>query len=350
MATVQISDVYDPLTFDEAMQEAQPEKNAFLRAGIITSDPKLEAHLATGGQIGELPFYYALGTSGAGGSGTEPNFSSDDPAQSSTPKNITSAKMVYRASYQNQSWSAMDLAREVTNMKDPLGAIVNRVAEYWAINTQNRIIKSAMGVLADNVANDSGDMLVTVATDDAGAVTSAEKISADLIIDARATMGDSVSSAQSLIAVMHSVVYAELQKQQLIEFIPNARGEVNIPTYLGHMVIVDDGMPAVAGTNRITYTTMLLGAGSFGYGMGSPSTPSEVDRDPASGEGGGQEILYSRTSEIIHPVGFSFSSTSLTGGNGNTQASYADLANAANWDRVFANRKNIQMAFVQSNG
>ena len=163
-------------------------------------------------------------------------------------------------------------------------------------------------------------------------------------------MGDSISDAQSLIFVCHSVVYSELQKQQLIEFIPNARGEVNIPTYLGHTVVVDDGMPAVAGVNRITYTSMLLGAGSFGYGYGSPTTPSEVDRDPASGEGGGQEILYSRTSEIIHPVGFSFSSASLTGGAGNTQASYADLENATNWDRVFQNRKNVKMAFINTNG
>lgn len=350
MATVQISDIYDPLTFDEAMQERQVELNAFLQSGVIQNDTQLQSHLATGGQIGELPFYFQLGTSGEGASGTEPNFSSDNPASSSTPKNISSDKMIFRASYQNESWSAMDLAREVTNMRDPLSAIVDRVANFWNTNTQNRIIKSGMGVLADNVANDSSDMLVTVATDDAAAITAAERISADLIIDAKATMGDRIQTTGDMTICMHSVVYAELNKQNLIEFIPNARGETEFATYLGHRIVVDDGMPAVAGSNRITYTTMLLGQNSFGYGQGYPAMPSEVDRDPSSGDGGGQEILYSRTTEIIHPVGFTFSSTSLTGGTGNTQANYTDLANAANWNRVYQSRKNIRMAFIQTNG
>lgn len=350
MAVVQISDIYDPLTFDEAMQERQVELNAFLQAGIIQNDAQLQAHLTTGGQIGELPFYFQLATSGEGASGTEPNFSSDNPANTSTPQKISSGKMVFRAAYQNNSWSSMDLAREVTSMRDPLMAIVDRVASYWSTNTQNRIVKSAMGVLADNIANDSSDMLVTVANDAVGAPTAAEKISGDLLIDAKATMGDRIQMTGDMVLCLHSVVYAELQKQNLVEFIPNSRGETNFGSYLGHRIVVDDGMPAVAGVNRITYTSMLIGPGAFGYGQGYPETPSEVERKPDAGEGGGQEILYSRTTEIIQPVGFSFLSAALTGGAGNTQASYADLANAANWDRVYQSRKNIRIAFIQTNG
>lgn len=350
MATTQLSDLFDPLTFQNALQERQIELNAFLAGGVMVNDPKLQAHLSTGGQIGELPFYFQLTTSGEGGGGTEPNFSSDNPAVNSTPANITSGKMIFRASYQNASWSAMDLAREITSLDDPLQAIVNRVADYWNTNTQNRLIKSGMGVLADNVANDSGDMVVNVATDDAGAITAAELIGSDVVIDALATMGDRMTQTSGMVIAMHSVVYAQLNKQNLIEFIPNARGEVMFSTYLGHRIIVDDGMPAVAGANRVVYTTMIFGPGSFGYGQGYPEMPSEVDRDPSSGEGGGQEILYSRVTEIIHPVGFEFSSTSLTGGTGNTQANYTDLGNATNWNRVYESRKNIPLAFIQTNG
>jgi len=161
MAVVQIADIYDPVTFNEAMQERQTEKNAFLQAGILTNDAKLQAHLQTGGQTGELPFYFALATSGAGATGVEPNFSSDNPAIASTPQNITSGLMTFRASYQNNSWSAMDLAREITSLSDPLSAIINRIATYWATNTQNRIIQSGVGILADNVANNAGDMLIS---------------------------------------------------------------------------------------------------------------------------------------------------------------------------------------------
>jgi len=350
MATTQLSDLYDPLTFQNALQERQVELNAFLQAGVMTNDPKLQMHLSTGGQIGELPFYYQLPTSGEGASGTEPNFSSDDPAVSSTPQKITSGKMIFRASYQNNSWSAMDLAREITSLSDPLQAIVNRVAVYWNTNTQNRLIKSAMGVLNDNVANNAGDMVVNVATDSAAAVTAAELIGADVVIDAWATMGDRMTQAQGMVLAVHSVVYAQLNKQNLIEFIPNARGEVLIGTYLGMRLIVDDGLPAVAGTNRVTYTSIIFGPGSYGYGQGYPENPSEVERDPSSGEGGGQEIIYSRITEIIHPVGFSFNSSTLTGGTGNTQASWSDLELATNWGRAFQNRKSVRMAYLQTYG
>ena len=356
MASTALTDLYDPTTFNNALQERQIEMNSFLASGIMTNDAKLQSHLSTGGTIGELPFYFQLANSGEGASGDEPNFSTDDPGDTSTPKKITSGKMIFRASYQNESWSAMDLAREMTSLTDPLDAIVNRIATFWNTNTQNRVIKSALGVLADNVANDSSDMLVTVATDNVAAITAAEKISADLVIDAVATMGDRMTQTGGFIIAMHSVVYAELNKQNLIEFIPNNRGETMFATYLGYRIIVDDGMPAVAGTNRVTYTTMIFGQGSFGYGQGTPEMPSEVDRLPASGNGAGQEIIYSRVTEIIHPVGFQFTSDTLTGGAAGgdvatlTQSTYADLALAVNWDRVYQSRKNIPLAFLQTNG
>jgi hypothetical protein len=34
-----------------------------------------------------------------------------------------------------------------------------------------------------------------------------------------------------------------MQKNNLIDFIPDAEGHINIPTFLGRRVIVDDGMP-----------------------------------------------------------------------------------------------------------
>ena len=73
MATVQIADVYNPLTFSQAEQEAQVETNKFLMSGVLSMDPRLSAMAATGGNIGELPFYKPLGTA-------EPNYSTDNPA------------------------------------------------------------------------------------------------------------------------------------------------------------------------------------------------------------------------------------------------------------------------------
>lgn len=335
MATTQLSNVYVPLVFNGAVQEAALEKNAFVQSGVMAANPILDNLASVGGNIGEMPFFTALATG-------EPDYSDDDPAHLSVPGNITSGKAIYRLANMHKSWSTMDLTRELA-LRDPLGAITSKIGGWWASHIQKRVIQSAMGVLADNVANDAGDMLVSVATDAAAATTAAEKISADVVINAAQTMGDHKDALTAI--AMHSVVYTTLQKSQLIAFIPNARGEINIPTYLGYRVIVDDGMPAVSGTNRITYTSVLFAAGSFGHGNGTIMVPSEMERIPASGYGSGQDVVHTRSSEIIHPFGFSFTSTSVAG----KSATLTELATATNWDRKYL-RKNIGMAFIKTNG
>ena len=335
MATVQIADIYNPLTFAPAEQEMQLELNRFINSGVLTMDPRLSAMAATGGNIGELPFFKPLGTE-------EPNYSTDNPAVNSTAAKITSDKMVFRLASQNKSWSTMDLAVELA-LQDPTQAITGKIGEYWATNNEKRAIQSAMGILADNVANDSGDMVNNIATDSASAVTANELIGSDAIIDTVQTMGDHGENLG--VIAMHSVPYRRLQKQNLIDFIPNSRGEVNIPTYQGKTVIVDDSLPAVAGSNRITYTSILFSQGAMAGGFGAPQNASELDRDPSSGNGGGETILYSRRSDIFHFLGFTFTSANVAG----QSATQAELATAANWDRVW-NRKNVGIAFLQTNG
>lgn len=334
MATVQIQDIYNPLTFSRREQQSQIELNKFISSGILVQDPSVQNQISQGGNIGEITNFAPLGT-------PEPNYSNDVPADKSTANKVTSNKMVFRLASQNQSWSTMDLARDLA-LDDPAGAITGRVGEYWATTNERRLIRSTLGILADNVANDSGDMLKSVATDAAGAVTDAERISAEVVLDAKQTMGDHASKLKAI--AMHSVVFTRLQKQNLIVYIPNARGEVVIPTYLGYTVVVDDSMPAVAGANRVTYTCVLFGAGAVLDATGMVQTPSEMERDAKAGNGGGEETLHSRRSDLIHPIGFSFTSSSVAG----QSATLAELQAAANWDRVWE-RKNVPLAFIQVN-
>jgi hypothetical protein len=335
--TVQLSDIFEPTTFTEAIDEAASENNAFIAAGVAVSDANIEAMASQGGRIGELPFYKPLETA-------EPNYSDDDSSHVATPKKITGGKQVYRLASMNQAWSAMDLARELTSQKDPVAAITSKIGGYWATQIEKRVISSCLGILADNVANDSGDMVVDLATDDAGAPTDAELISAEAVIDAQTTMGDA-ADALTAIAV-HSVVYSRLKKLNLIDFIPDSEGVVNIPTYLGMRLVVDDALPAVAGTNRVTYTSILFGLGAMVNASGRTLYPVEYERKPSSGNGGGEEVIYSRRSEIIHPYGFEFTSSSVVG----VSATLSELETAANWDRVYADRKSVSLAFLQTNG
>ena len=301
MANVQLADIYNPLTFAPAEQEAQLELNAFLQSGVMVTDPRINAMASIGGNIGELPFFKPLGTQ-------EPNYSDDNPANTSTPNKVTGAKMVWRLASQNESWSTMDLARDLA-LIDPVGAITGRIGQYWATTNERRLIQSMLGILADNVANDGGDMLNTIATDASGAPTADELISADALIDTEQTAGD--HQAGFGVVAMHSVPYSRLRKQQLITFIRDADNNTLFSTYGGKRVVVDDSLPAVMGTNRVTYTSIVFGVGAVAMGEGSVQVPSELDRKPAAGNGGGQQDLYSRRADIIHPLGFSFTTLHL---------------------------------------
>ena len=336
MATVQIADVYNPLVFAQGAQEAQLQLNRFIQSGVAVMDPRLSAMASTGGNIGELPFYQPLGTE-------EPNYSTDNPAALSTPAKITSSKMVYRLAAQNKSWSAMDLAVELA-LADPVQAITSRIGQYWATNNEKRVIQSVRGLIADNIANDSKDMILDISVAAGGTVSDANRVDGNAIIDTVQTLGDHGEMLSAI--AMHSVIYRRLQKQNLIDFIPDARGEINIPTYMGKAVIVDDSLVGVSydGGAKTYFDTILFGAGAIAFGEGTPTTPSEIQRNPDAGNGGGEWQIYSRRSDIIHPLGFKFTSSSVSG----QSATQAELATAANWDRVY-NRKSVAIAVLRSN-
>jgi len=337
MATTQLSDLYSPLVFDEAVAEKFDELNAFLRSGVLVDQPMLSDMASVGGFVGEMPFFKPLDAS------SEPDYTNDNPAAFSTPANITTGTQKYRLAKMHKSWSTMDFARELGLAgMDPLEAITTKVAKYWAIQEEKRLIASGMGIMADNVANDAGDMVEDIYSDIAAPVA-ANIISAEAIQDAKQTSGDHQGEYTAI--GMHSVTFNTLNKANLIDFIPNSEGRINFPTYLGLAVVVDDSLPVVSGVNSPAYITILYTPGSFGYGTGRMLKPSELDRDPSSGNGGGEDILHSRRNDIIHPTGLAFTSNTVAS---STTATLAELRLAVNWDRVMS-RKNIGMAFLKHN-
>jgi len=336
MATVTIADIYDPVVFANSIDEEAVESNRFIKSGVAVSDATIQSLATVGGSVGELPFYKALGNQ-------EANYS-DDTSSTSTPNKITSGKQVYRRAMMNQSWSATDVASELTSQQDPVMAITGKIGGYWGTQKEKRVIQSCVGVLNDNVTNDDSDMVVNIATDDVGAPADAELIGADAIIDAQTTLGDMSQDLQ--VIAMHSVPYARLRKLQLIVDNVDPVTGVILSTYLNMVVVVDDSLPAVSGTNRVNYTTILFEKGVFADASGTPKVASEYERKADSGNGGGEEVIYSRRSDIIHPYGFAFDSTGIAG----VSATWAELADGANWNRVYDERKSVGMSFLVTNG
>ena len=155
-------------------------------------------------------------------------------------------------------------------------------------------------------------------------------------------MGDESGALKLLI--IHSRIYTNLQKQNLIEFIPNSRGEVNIPTYLGYQVLQTDTVPVSVdeGTGDVTYTSYLLGEGVLGWGESPPAEPVEVDSKPSAAKGSGVQELWTRRQFALHPYGFDWTDAAVVG----EFPTNAELANGANWNRVYPERKMFAMAAI----
>ena len=342
MAVTKIADVVVPEIYTPYKQLVTEQKSALIQSGVVARDASIDTLLNGGGLTFNTPSWKDLDND-------EENTSTDNEASFSVPKKIGTVTEISVRLNRNQSWSAMDLAADLAGAK-PMTAIGNRVGYYWTRRLQAMFIATMQGVFADNAAAPTaGEHVQNDLTNNiSGAAYSAgvTDFSAEAFIDTAVTMGD---SAEALgMCFMHSIVYARAQKNNLIDFIPDANGVINIPTFLGRRVIVDDGLPNPAGTGAAQtaagiYHTWLFGGGAVRYGVGTPETPFETDRRPSAGDGGGQEVMYDRVQWCLHPVGHAYVGTPPNGGPTNA-ATANNLASVTSWRRVFTERKQIKIA------
>lgn len=336
MATTRLSDIIDVKVFRDLPQVDGPEKTAFFDAGIVTRNGLLDEIASGPGKIVELPFWNDLDGS------VEVNYSTDNPASSATPQKINQGSQIARKAFVNQGWQAADLASELAMGGTAMEAIRARTDRYFARQWQRRLVAACNGLLADNVAANSGDMVVNVAAEATASQTANTRFNRDAFTEAAFTMGDAKSGLTAI--AVHSAVHKQMVKNDDIVYVPDSQGQLTIPTYMGLRVIVDDGMTVTAGTTSgFKYTSVLFGAGAFGYGVGSPEVPVEVDRGAAAGDGGGIETLWVRNTWLLHPFGFQ-----QTGTPAGVSFTNTELQAATSWARVL-DRKLIPMAFLVTN-
>jgi hypothetical protein len=339
MATTRISDVIVPAIFTQYVLNRTVQTGALFKSGIISTDAQLDALAKGANSLYNMPYWSDLTGSGRS------NLGSDDPAQKSTPAKIGAGKDVARKHFRNKSWSTMDLTSHLAG-SDPAAAIGNQLADFWALDMQGTLIYQLNGVIAANVAQNGGDMVLDVTIPGAtpGAAGASNKISSDVVLGAKQTMGDAAAKLSAI--AMHSVLHTALQKQQLIQYLPNTAVDIGFGTYLGYTIIVDDGCPVtIDAQSRPVYTSYMFGQGAIGYGEGNPSVPVAVTRDESSGNGEGEEILYNRKHFILHPRGIKWTESSVAG----VTPSDAEMANAANWSRVY-DRKNVRFVAIKTHG
>ncbi len=364
MAITRIGDVVVPEVFTPYSQKLTTEKTAIIASGVVTPSALLDDKLSQGGGFFQIPTFLDLDNDEARIDtdtslpmnqpdsllGTDPNASGlDGYARQPDPKKIRTATEVAVRMSRNQSWGVSQLARQLAGA-DPMEAIAQLVSGYWARQYQRSFISTWQGVFAANdakttaaiagVAQTAGDFTHDLTAGESGAAGSIMPVATNMfaasdVIDARSTMGD--SSGELMTIMVHSTIYAQMQKQDLIVYIQHSITNIQIPTYLGMQVVVDDSMPNGNGK----YETWIFGGDTTQYGSTLAETPTEIDRQAGSGNGGGGEILYSRSVNCFHPSGYAWGdTTALTDGG----PSNSDLASPASWKQVFGERKMYKVA------
>lgn len=349
MAVTKISDVIVPEHFAAYVIERTAEKSKILNSGIAVANPRLNELITGGGTTINMPYWKDL-------SGADEVLSDSSPL---TPGKIDADKDVAAVLYRGKAFGANELAGALAG-DDPVDAIVERFADYRARQEQKTLIAVLTGAFA--AASMSNHVLNRSTT----------AISGNMVLDAKQLLGDSADQLQAI--MMHSAVFTELQKQNLIQYTTTSDGKIAFATYLGYNIVVDDGMPVeqvykktsdvaiVSGKTYYTYnsstgvytpvaspdvsdigdyyeedykvyTTYLFARGSVGRGEGTPValTLAETDRDSLAGD----DFVINRWALVMHPMGVKWKGTP----SGATPSN-AELATGTNWERVYED-KNI---------
>src|SRR5688572_29198920 len=335
MAKTAVADIIIPTEFEKYAIERTAELSAFGQCGIIESAPEFDEIASEGGREVKMPFWKDL---------TATRQLLSDSA-SLTVNKITSDQDIARIHNDAQVWSVNHLAKVISG-DDPMQAIVDLVADYWARIDEGLLVSCLRGVFA--AASMSGNLLAIHSESIAGQ-SAATRLNGSTFVDACAKLGD---RADRLTAVgMHSATEAALRKLDLIDFIPDSEGKAMLRTFQGRRVVVDDNLPTRAGsTDGTVYTTYLFGQGAFAKGS------ARLDSNPLQG-GFGTEgvelarvpldsdtVLINRRRYICHPRGVKFNSTTVAGDS----PTNAELELAVNWTRVWEN-KNVRIVAVTHN-
>lgn len=322
MATT-LQDIINPTAlFENYVVNRTSELSAIFQSGIITRDSKFDQLASEAAQVHNMPFF------------TDLNGDSEDIVEgtSLTEAKIGSKMDTSTTIRRAKMWGATDLSAQLAGT-DPMSAIGDLVAGFWARDHQKELLNILDGVFA---ATSMSDHVLDIS----GKTGKAAAFSGEAFIDAMQLMGDARNSLTAV--VMHSATKSYLDKLNLIQTIRQSDA-VSFDTYMGRRVIVDDSCPAAAGN----YTTYLFGEGAIAYGVGSPVglVPVEVDRDKRKGSG--VNYLISRKAFIMHPRGVAWKNKTRAHAE---SVSRAELKDAGNWERVYEPKQIRIVKFVHKLG
>lgn len=298
-----------------------------------------------------------------------------------------------------KAWVERDFSYDITGGQDFMDAVAAQIAEYKDGLDQNTILAVLKGVFAMSGDTKSKEFVAKHTTEVDGAMTATT-------LNSATNKACGANKKKFSLVFMHSDVSTGLENLNLIERLKYTDKDgisrsLELGTWNGKLVVVDDDLPAEEGYFEATastegavkvvansaspaageiklsavtpyfgsktlaadmyvvlgtrYTTFALGKGAISYEDIGAKTPYEMDRDPA--KNGGQDTLYIRQRKCFAPFGISYEKASQA----SNSPTDAELANGANWvlvhtgeaqaaNRSYINHKAIPIARIYSRG
>ena len=327
-------------------EEPDPVKTALLNSGVLAQDALIASQIQGDGNYYTIPFYNVL-------DGDPVNYDGQTDITSEETTADTQSGIVYGRA---KGFTARDFVAELSG-SNPMGHIASTIGKYWAKQRQQKLLQvlSAVFGITGGTAGSNQKSWADNHTADLGSATATPYTIGKTDLNDLATQACGDNKSIFTMAIIHSNVAKTLENVQVLEYWKqtDANGlqrPVGLASANGYTVIIDDGVPAIktggSGENKdlVKYTTYLLGQGVIRTAQGRVDNPSETARDPKTN--GGQDTLYTRMRETLHPNGFSFTIPSSGWTNSPTDA---QLSAAANWSIKF-NPKAIPLARLITNG
>lgn len=300
MAATRIQDLIVPEVFADYVLQRTAEKSAIISSGIASTDATIQARASQGGAMIHLPYFNDLS-----GDAEVLQDTGELELNAVTAEEDVAVKII-----RGKAWGGNDLVTVMVGV-DPISAVANRVADFWVRQEQKTLIATLNGVFATALA--------ATHVHDVSATTG---LTSTAILDGKQLLGDAGDSIAAI--VMHSAKYTELQKANLIAYLPVTQVDVRIPTYLGYRVIVDDGCPFA----NSKYTSYLFAQGAVAYA--DVAVPNAIEFDRYSLKS--QDVMITRKGWISHVRGVKWAVSDSNPDN-------AKLATGANWTQVYDNKQ-----------
>lgn len=300
-----------------------------------------------------------------------------------------------------KAWVELDFSYDITGGVDFMANIAEQVAQYKDGLDQDTILAVLKGIFAMTGAKNL-EFVNKHTTDVTGA---SDGNMTATTMNSATNKACGANKKKFTMAFMHSDVSTNLENLKLLEHLKytdkdGITRELDLGTWNGKLVIIDDDMPLEMGyypaastdagalkvvasgatTGQITlanvkakpfypagvaaddyviegarYTTFVLGNGSISYEDVGVKVPFEMSRDPK--KNGGEDTLYMRQRKVFAPFGISYEKASQA----TSSPTVTELANGANWalvhsgetseaDRSYINHKAIPIARIFSRG